>query len=107
MHQPPLHQELRGHEESGFSQTEPPCELLLPSASFAIGDTLTFDVHCTKESLLEVSVFSGSRVLLYTNDQLREGHYTYRALTADVEPGQYFVLVKGAGIHEQRTVVVE
>jgi hypothetical protein len=84
----------------------PPCELLLSREAFVVGDTLSFDVNTGSLQELEVSVFADNQVLFNTTDKLGTGLHTYRVLTDKASPGSYYVLVKGEGIHEQRSVSI-
>jgi hypothetical protein len=79
------------------------CQVILYQESFAVTDTIRFDVKINKDSKLDVSVYASEKMLHYTTDQLRAGDHTYRVMPGDAKPGQYFILITGEGIREQRT----
>jgi hypothetical protein len=82
------------------------CQIILYQETFALNDTVRFDVKINKDSELDVSVYASEKMLHHTTDQLRAGEHTYRVVTGDAQPGKYFILITGEGIREQRTITL-
>jgi hypothetical protein len=79
-----------------------PCSIALLSDSFAIGDTVLFEVKASADTPVEVAVYAPEKMLYLSKDRLREGTHTYRVLSEGAAAGVYTILLSGEGFREEK-----
>jgi hypothetical protein len=71
------------------------------------GDTLQFHVAVEQDEKLEIAFFADTKLVFHQNSLLKKGTHDFSVPIAEsCLPGEYYVLVTGKDIHEQRMVYI-
>jgi hypothetical protein len=74
---------------------------------FVKGDTLFFQVALEEDEKLEVAFFCDTKMVFHQNTKMKKGIKKFSIpITDDCTSGEYYVLVTGNEIHEQRAVYI-
>lgn len=89
------------------ASTEAQVSIQLEKSTHKKSAVLSFAIQSAEEVKAEIAVFSNTYVIQVNEVSIKKGNSTWEIPLADAPLGNYFILVKGEKLHEQKSFVIE